>query len=126
MKTLIYIGRSILLLSFILLDLHLAAQNIQGASTNNRVVKFTNTSFVTPTAGNSLLYDDGTNVGISINTPNYLVHQDGGNGAPSYHQFTNGTTTGTSATDGFLVGIASSGIAEFRQQMNNPIAEHIH
>src|SRR5437773_2463743 len=34
-------------------------------------------------------------VGIGIATPNYLLHQDGGTGNATYHQFTNNATSGT-------------------------------
>ncbi len=64
----------------------------------------------------------GGNVGIGTTSPNFLLHQDGGNGNATYHQFTNGTTSGTTSTDGFLIGIASStGNAELKQQENLPM-----
>ena len=53
-------------------------------------------------------------------TPQNQLHQHWTGGTNIYHQFTNGTTAGT-ATDGFLIGIATTGIAEFRQQENQPI-----
>ncbi|MBS3999062.1 MAG: hypothetical protein KGZ71_01125, partial [Desulfobulbaceae bacterium] len=63
----------------------------------------------------SNLSNDGTNVGVGISTPTSLIHQDGGDATEGYHKFTAGTTTGTTASDGFDIGISSSGVAEIRQ-----------
>ena len=55
-------------------------------------------------------------VGIGILAPTNKLHQDSGNATASYHQFTAGTTTGQTATDGTLIGIDSSGNAIFNNQ----------
>lgn len=54
-------------------------------------------------------------------TPTVALHQDYGNATATYHKFTAGTTTGVTATDGFDVGITSTGSAELRQYENLPI-----
>ncbi len=64
----------------------------------------------------SNLANDGTNIGVGITTPTALVHQDAGDATASYHKFTAGTTTGTTATDGFDVGVDSTGNAELRNR----------
>jgi len=58
-------------------------------------------------------------VGIGIGVPQAHLHQDGATG--TYHKFTAGTVTGTAATDGFDIGIASDGRAEIRQRENAPL-----
>ena len=55
-------------------------------------------------------------VGIGILAPTSKLHQDSGNATASYHQFTAGTTTGQTATDGTLIGIDASGNAIFNNQ----------
>jgi hypothetical protein len=45
----------------------------------------------------------------NITAPNYRLHLDSGNSTQNYLQFTNGTTTGTSGTNGFRLGINSFG-----------------
>jgi hypothetical protein len=60
-------------------------------------------------------------LGIGISSPTNLVHQDGGTGVATYHQFTANTTTGQTATDGFLLGIDSSGDGIINQQEALPI-----
>lgn len=54
------------------------------------------------------ILDNNGNVGINTTSPNYLLHQDGGTGTATYHQFTNGSTTGTTSGDGMLVGTDAS------------------
>ena len=56
------------------------------------------------------------NVGIGITSPASALHIDRGNATASYLQFTAGTTTGQTATDGFDVGIDASGNAVLNQQ----------
>jgi uncharacterized protein YifE (UPF0438 family) len=63
----------------------------------------------------SNLSNDGANIGVGISTPTALVHQDGGDATAAFHKFTAGTTTGTTASDGFDIGISSTGVAELRQ-----------
>lgn len=55
-------------------------------------------------------------LGIGILAPTNKLHQDSGNATASYHQFTAGTTTGQTSTDGTLVGIDASGNAIFNNQ----------
>jgi hypothetical protein len=57
-----------------------------------------------------------------MTTPQSELHINKGNGQSSYIKFTAGTTTGTSATDGFDIGIASTGNAEIRQRENLAIS----
>lgn len=56
----------------------IAAQNITGASTTNYVLKFTNTSGTTPTAGNSRIWDDGTKIGVGTTSPLVGFHSNVG------------------------------------------------
>lgn len=53
------------------------SQNITGTTTNNLLLKSTNTSTVTPTAGPSNVCDDGTNVGIGTCFPGYRLDVNG-------------------------------------------------
>jgi len=52
-------------------------------------------------------------------TPYSRLHLDGGNAVETYLRFTNGTTTGTTTNDGFLVGIGTSGHPMFYSRKNN-------
>ena len=63
----------------------------------------------------------GNGTGSPI-TPFNKLHLDNGNGVASYLQFTAGTTTGTGASDGFLVGINSSGYPVLQSYDNFPIS----
>ncbi len=65
----------------------------------------------------SIVYDDGTRVGISTTAPQSLLHiNDGANAV--YTQVTN-TATGATAADGLKIGLAATaGVAEIRQQEN--------
>ena len=56
------------------------------------------------------------NLGLGISTPQAKIHIDGGDNTASNIKFTAGTTTGQSVTDGFDIGITSSGNAEIRQR----------
>lgn len=56
-------------------------------------------------------------IGSSV-APASLVHQNAGNALATYHKFTAGTTTGTTTTDGFDLGITTTGKAEIRQYEN--------
>lgn len=60
----------------------------------------------------------GGNVGINIASPTALLHVDGGNGVATALKITEGTTGGTTSTDGFDVGGDASGNAELRQREN--------
>lgn len=73
--------------------------------------------------GNINLGNDGTTmvgnivIGNPI-TPREKVHQDSGVATATYHKFTANTTTGTTATDGFNIGISATGEAQVRQYEN--------
>jgi hypothetical protein len=56
------------------------------------------------------------NVGIGIIAPTNKLHIDSGNATASYLQFTAGTTTGVTTSDGFEVGVDASGNAIINQQ----------
>lgn len=60
-------------------------------------------------------------LGVGTVSPAVKVHQDGGNATANYLKFTAGTTTGTTSSDGFDIGIASDGNAEIRQREALPI-----
>lgn len=71
----------------------------------------------------NLFFDDTNNrLGVGINTPQSKVHIDGGTATITMAQFTAGTTTGTTAGDGFAVGIIASGAAQVRQRENLSLA----
>jgi hypothetical protein len=55
-------------------------------------------------------------LGLGISAPTSKLHQDSGTATASYHQFTAGTTTGQTVTDGTLIGIDASGNAIFNNQ----------
>lgn len=78
--------------------------------------------FQTSTSGTELFRIDGATglMGLGV-TPTVKFHQDSGTTTSNYHKFTAGTTTGTTLTDGFDVGIDSSGNAELRQREALPI-----
>ena len=63
----------------------------------------------------------GGNMGLNISSPNYLLHQDGGTGTATYHQFTNGSTTGTTSSDGMLIGTDGSANGIINMQEAKPI-----
>ncbi|MBX3042079.1 MAG: hypothetical protein KIT33_11140 [Candidatus Kapabacteria bacterium] len=71
----------------------------------------------------SLLRATATNVAIGETsfTPNSLLHTDAGNATAHFHKFTAGTTTGTTAGDGFDIGVDGSGNAIVNQQENLPL-----
>jgi len=56
------------------------------------------------------------NLGIGIAAPTSNIHQDAGTATATYHQFTAGTTTGQTISDGTLIGIDASGNAIFNNQ----------
>ncbi|MGB9702272.1 MAG: hypothetical protein ACPL1A_06030, partial [Candidatus Kapaibacteriota bacterium] len=58
-------------------------------------------------------------IGIGINDPKTLLHQDEGDATATYHKFTSGTTTGQTLSDGFDVGIDASGNAILKQNENS-------
>jgi hypothetical protein len=94
-----------------------SVNGISGAGTANYVPKFT----ASGTIGNSLIFDNGTNVGIGNIVPANALSIDEGIATASYLQFTAGTTTGILATDGFKVGIDASANAIINQQENLPL-----
>lgn len=70
------------------------------------------------TEDNANFFWDNTNkrLGLGIVAPTKRLHQDNGTGTATTHQFTAGTTTGQTATDGLLVGIDATGKAIINQQ----------
>ncbi len=87
--------------------------------TSGQTLRYDGTNWV----ANSLLFNDPMNdrIGLGITSPSVLLHQDQGTGNATYHKFTAGSTTGTTATDGFDVGIDASGNAILRQNENLPL-----
>lgn len=63
---------------------------------------------------------DNVSIG-TINTPVEKLYQDSGTATATYHKFTAGTTTGTTASDGLSIGITSAGNAQVRQYENLPL-----
>lgn len=75
---------------------------LSGSGTLNYIPKFTASS----TIGNSMMFDNGTSVGIGLTNPVYnsLVHlHSTGSGAYALLRFTS-STTGATSSDGFAVG----------------------
>jgi trimeric autotransporter adhesin len=68
---------SAMIIAGISLPVLVTAQNIQGASTTGYVLKFTNTSGVTPTAGNSVMYETGGVIGVGTTTPSVKLDVNG-------------------------------------------------
>jgi hypothetical protein len=96
---------------------------ISGSGTTNYIPKFTGTS----TLGNSLIFDNGTNVGIGTTSPSYLLHVKGSSiyngaifadnssatGAGSFQVGQNGTAKGSLSLSGTFNGDTSSDISLF-------------
>jgi len=82
-------------------------------------VPFTGSKWLTGT-NNNIYYNAG-NIGIGTTNPFNKLHIDAGNATASYTQFTVGTTTGQTITDGTLFGIDASGTTIIKQQENLPI-----
>lgn len=59
-------------------------------------------------------------LGIGV-TPTSKLHVDGGTGTAAAIKLSNGATNGTTASDGFDVGVTSTGIGELRQREALPI-----
>jgi len=62
--------------------------------------------------------DTSGNFGIGITSPASKLHIDFGNATAGSLQFTNGTTTGTTSSDGFHVGLDTNGNAIINQKEN--------
>ena len=60
--------------------------------------------------------------GGGLVVPRNKLHLDSGNGAASYIQFTSGSTTGTGAASGFLVGVNTSGYPVLQSGNNFPVS----
>lgn len=75
------------------------------------------TSDVSGLPSSSVRSDSNLALG-SFSTAAAKLHQDSGTATSTYHKFTAGTTTGQTSTDGFDIGIDSSGNAEIRQREN--------
>lgn len=57
-------------------------------------------------------------IGTLTGAPTGTVHIDTGDATASALKFTAGTTTGTTSTDGFEIGITTAGVGELRQREN--------
>lgn len=68
------------------------------------------------TNGNVVIALTSGNMGIGILAAAAKLHQDSGTATATAHKFTAGTTTGQTSTDGFDVGIDSSGNALLNQR----------
>ena len=65
----------------------------------------------------AMMSPDGR-LGIGLVNPASLLHIDGGNATASELRFTCGTTTGRTSSDGFQVGVTTTGKGEIRQREN--------
>ena len=74
---------------------------VTGTGTTNYLPKFTGTS----TIGNSLVFDNGTNVGIGTATPNELLSL---NATGNVNIHLTNATSGTTTNDGFKIGFNTS------------------
>ena len=81
------------------------------SGTTNYVAKFTSSTGI----GNSLIFDNGTNVGINTASPNYNLHINGSTSG-SFIQLTSSTTSGTTSTDGLIIGTNDVGDAVFNNR----------
>jgi len=94
------------------------ATGLGGSGTTNYIVKFTGST----TAGNSIIYDNGTNVGIGTASPNNKLHIYAGTGSVSltlqagaaYAYFVN------DQTDGILASNQGTTGHKFRYNLNAP------
>lgn len=84
------------------------------SGTDKQTLRFNGTSLEAV----SNLINDGTNIGININSPASKLHIDGGDATAVYSKFTAGSTTGLSSSDGLDIGIDASGNAEIKQNEN--------
>lgn len=83
------------------------------------ILRRSGTGFVdrTGTAWKGVLNDQGR-LGLGLVNPASLIHIDGGDATASELRFTAGTTTGRTSSDGFQIGVTSSGVGEIRQREN--------
>ena len=63
-------------------------------------------------------FDNAGRFGVGIAVPASKLHIDNGTSSSVATKYTAGTTTGQLSTDGFDVGISSTGVAELRQREN--------
>lgn len=93
----------------------------------NKIISFGKWKPTTDSTTALILYKtNGTTVVAALDTTNSMLglgltpvsklHQDAGNATANYHQFTCGTTTGVTATDGTLVGLDTTGQFNINQQ----------
>ena len=78
---------------------------ISGTGTANYITKWTGTS----TVSNSLIFDNGTNVGISTTSPTTLLHINGTARISSTLRLEGNITVGSDATQWILSGVANGG-----------------
>jgi hypothetical protein len=101
---------------------------VTGSGTTNYFPRWTGVSTLSTT---SSIYEVGGNIGLFNTTPSTDLHIDRGTGANSQIKFSSGTTTGTSSTSGFDIGlniqsgtlpvaslIARSGVRDMNFQSN--------
>lgn len=75
---------------------------------------------ITRAAAGNILWASGRNMGIGL-APTSKLHLDSGTATASYCKFTAGTTTGTTSSDGFDLGVDVSGNAVINQREALPI-----
>jgi|694.fasta_scaffold02820_15 hypothetical protein len=84
--------------------------------------KPTDNQFAISTGGTERMrVTDTGNVGVGITTPQNALYIDRGTATAAYMQFTTGTTSGTSSTDGFIIGVDATGNGIFRNRENAEI-----
>ena len=87
---------------------------IRGSADNSGILSFT--CYNAGTLTERMRITNAGLIGIGLTDPASQLHQDLGDATATYHQFTAGTTTGQTATDGLLVGIDATGKAIINQQ----------
>ena len=107
--------------SFTITNTSAGGGTITGSGTTNYVPKWTSASAI----GDSVIYDDGTNVGINTTTPTLntsgrVLHINAPSNQASIVHFTN-ATTGALANDGLIVGRWDDGINYLFTYENEPL-----
>ncbi len=82
-----------------------------GSTNNQPLVVYTNNAERMRVTG-------GGNLGLGYSDPKVILHQDQGDETATFHKFTAGNTTGQNLSDGFDVGIDTSGTAVLNQREN--------
>lgn len=85
-------------------------------------VLFAGTSGILEQDNAGLFYDDpGNMLGVGITAPVNKLHIDGGTGVATYMHVTNGTTSGQTATDGFIFGLNATDVGQIRMYESKSI-----